>query len=91
MAPSGTLSLRATQHSRDLRRCADGIGQHRLIAGDFLEHGKLSINGARLVMQQEATGALVRAWCAGDDYHRRTLRIGPRDRTDDIESPGPAP
>ena len=48
----------AAQHPCDLCRCGDGIGQHRLIAGDFLEHGKLRIDGARLVMQQEATGTL---------------------------------
>src|SRR5882757_9878433 len=37
----------AAQHPRDLRRCGYEIGQHRLIAGDFPEDGKLRIDRAR--------------------------------------------
>jgi hypothetical protein len=78
----------AAQHPCDLRRCGYEISQHRLIAGDFPEDGKLRIDRARLVMQQEATGSLARARRARDHDHRRALRIGPRDRIDDIEAPG---
>ena len=79
---------RAAQHARDLRGRGCGIGQHRLIAGDLPEDGELRVDGAGLVMQQEAAGSLARAGRARDHHHRRALRIGARDRIDDIEGAG---
>ncbi len=76
---------RAAQHAGDLLRRGCRIGEDRLIAGDLLEHGKLGVDRARLVMQQQAAGAFARPRRAGDDDDRRALGIGAGDRVDEVE------
>ena len=78
----------AAQHARDQRRRGSGIGQHRLVAGDLPEHGELRVDSARLVMQQEAAGALARTRRARNHDNRRAFRIGARDGIDQIERAG---
>ena len=82
------LLKRAAQHARDIGMRRGGIGQHGLVAGKFLEDRELAVDGARLMMQQEAAGALARARRAGDHHHRRALGIGAGDRIDQVEGAG---
>ncbi len=82
------LLQRAAQHAGDLRRRRRRIVEHGLVAGDLAVDGKLGVDGARLVVQQEAGGPLLRARRASDHHHRRALRVSAGDRVDQVEGAG---
>ena len=79
---------RAAQHAGDLGGRGRLVVEHRLVAGEFLEHRELGVDGARLVMQQIAAGAFARARRTGDHHHRRALGIGAGNRVHQVEGAG---